>query len=312
MSKPRSAVLDYLVYLAIRVVVALIQALPPAVAWDLAAALAWLAYRADRRHRLVATDNLRRAFPRISEPAIDRLVRAVYRHFCTMVAEMVLMPRKFHRNTMARYVRYADADDYGRVIGWLDSRRPLLVVTGHFGNWEMFSYLCGLAGYRGAVVARRIANPYLHAFLERFRLATGQVLLDKSADYERMKAILGSGRHLGMVGDQDAGPRGVFVDFFGRPASTHKSIALFALEYNAPILVFGASRKQEPLHYDLHLADVILPEAYANKPDAVRRITQRYTAAIESLARAHPEQYFWLHRRWKHEPTRRRAIPRAA
>lgn len=303
---------DLLVFLAVRILVAVIQALPPAVAWDLAAALAWLAHLADRRHRLVATDNLRRAFPQFSPRGVDRLVRAVYRHFGTMVAEMVLMPRKFHRHTMARYVRYANPEDYARVISWLDSRRPLLVVTGHFGNWEMFSYLCGLAGYRGAVVARRIANPYLHRFLDRFRLATGQTLLDKSADYDRMKGILGSGRHLGMVGDQDAGPRGVFVDFFGRPASTHKSIALFALEYRAPVLVFGASRRGRPLHYDLHLADVILPEEYARQPDAVRRITQRYTAALERLVRAHPEQYFWLHRRWKHEPARRPAASGAA
>ena len=105
-----------------------------------------------------------------------------------------------------------------------------------------------------------------------------------------------------MVGDQDAGPRGLFVDFFGRPASTFKSIALLSLNYQAPIFVFGAARVGEPMRYRVYLEDLILPEDYASHPDAPRAITERYTRALERLVRRHPEQYFWLHRRWKHQP----------
>jgi KDO2-lipid IV(A) lauroyltransferase len=188
----------------------------------------------------------------------------------------------------------------------------MLTVTGHFGNWEMLSYMLGLTGFRGAVVARRLDNPYLDRFLKRFRRATGQALLDKSEDYEKIKATLESGGHLGMVGDQDAGPRGLFVEFFGRPASTYKSIALLSLEYSAPIAVCGAARGKAPLHFDIYLADVILPEEYSDDPAAVKHITERYTRALERLVRIDPRQYFWLHRRWKNQPPVRKSAGRTA
>ncbi len=151
-------------------------------------------------------------------------------------------------------------------------------------------------------MARRLDNPYLERFLARFRRNTGLTLLDKSADYPRILKIMEEGAGLGMVGDQDAGPRGLFVNFFGRPASTFKSIALLSLQYRAPILVLGAARVGRPMHYRLYFEDAILPDDYAARPDATLAITQRYTDALERMVRRHPEQYFWLHRRWKHQP----------
>src|SRR5262249_44771693 len=108
-----------------------------------------------------------------------------------------------------------------------------------------------------------------------------------------------------MVGDQDAGPRGLFVNFFDRPASTFKSIALLSLEYQAPIVVVGAARIAQPMQYRFYFEDMILPEDYATRPDAAQAITQRYTDALERMVRRSPEQYFWLHRRWKHQPQRK-------
>jgi KDO2-lipid IV(A) lauroyltransferase len=239
-------------------------------------------------------------------------VHNVYRHFCLAAMEMILMPRKYHLSNIDKFVHYPNPADQHRGIGWFKSQRPLLAVSGHFGNWEMLSYMLGLSGFRGAVIARRLDNPYLDRFLKRFRIATGQTVLDKNEDYDRIRQTLAAGSHLGVLGDQDAGPRGVFVDFFGGPASTNKSIALLALEYSAPILVCGAARAKEPLHYQVYLADVILPEDYAAHADAVRRITQRYTKALEKLIRLHPDQYFWLHRRFKHQPPVRKSTARAA
>jgi KDO2-lipid IV(A) lauroyltransferase len=247
----------------------------------------------------------------LTDAQVDRLVRAVYRHFCTMVFEMVWMPRKFHRTNLERYLRYPDPEEYAACLRLLKGDGLRLIVLGHLGNWEMFAYACGLAGLHGAVVARRLDNPYLDRFLTRFRIATGQTILDKNRDYEKIKEQLDHGRFLGIIGDQDAGPRGLFVDFFGRPASTHKSIALWSLEYSAPVMVFGATRRDRPLHYDLHLADVIWPEEYQKSADPVRDITQRFTSALEKLIRVHPDQYFWLHRRWKHQPPVRREHRRA-
>lgn len=303
----RSRTGDFAVYLLVRFVVAVVQALPWRPALALADGLAWLAYRLDRRHRLVAFENLRRSFPELDETAVRRRAFAAYQHLALMVIEMIRLPRLLNRSNMYRHVRYANAADFDRVIGWVQTGRPLMALTGHFGNWEILSYVIGLFGTKAAVVARRLDNPYLDRYLGVFRQKTGMRILDKNRDYDRIRETLAGGGHLGMVGDQDAGARGVFVDFFGRPASTFKSIALLSLTYSVPILVMGAARVSVPMGYRIYLEDVILPEHFAGHPDAVRAITERYTAALERMVRRHPEQYFWLHRRWKHLPPVRKS-----
>jgi KDO2-lipid IV(A) lauroyltransferase len=186
------------------------------------------------------------------------------------------------------------------------------VLTGHFGSWEILSYVLGLVGYRGAVVARRLDNPYIDRLVMQFRQHTGLKVLEKSDDYLQMIDYLTQGSGLGMVGDQDAGSRGLFVNYFGRPASTFKSIATLSLGYRAPILVMGAARIGEPMRYRVYLEEVIYPEEFIGRPDAARALTQRYTDALEAMVRRHPEQYFWLHRRWKSQPRPGRTEAQAA
>src|SRR5206468_10599818 len=125
-------------------------------------------------------------------------------------------------------------------------------------------------------------------------------------DFDEMVAILKAGGIIGTLADQDAGQRGLFVDFFSRPASTHKAMALLSLQFKVPLLVVGTPRVAEPLCYQAQVEDVILPEEYEGKPEALRAITQRFSTALERLVRGFPEQYFWLHRRWKHQPAKRR------
>ena len=304
MARPRSPVADYAVYLIIRVVVCFLQALSPRAAYGFAGGLAWLAYRVDRRHRLVAFDNLRHAFPDLKEPAADRLVRAVYRHFCTLLIDIIHAPRRLHRNNWRRHV---DLTIGPTLVRALLSGRPVLLVTGHFGNWEMGGFAFGLLGFTTHAIARRLDNPYLDAFLRRFRERYGQQILDKNGDFERIQDVLAANGVLATLGDQDAGPRGLFVDFFGRPASTHKAVALLALEYGVPMLVIGVRKLPGDIRYQAVAEDVILPEEYAGQPGAVRDLTQRFTSALERIVRRDPEQYFWLHRRWKHEPPKRKA-----
>jgi KDO2-lipid IV(A) lauroyltransferase len=308
--KPRNPLLDYLVYLAVRGLVCAVQAMPPAWAFKLAAALARVAYRVDRRHREVAADNLRHAFPELAaDPArLDRLVRATYAHFLRVVVEIVLLPRKLH---VGCWRRYASMPAGRRLMGPLLSDRPLLLVTAHFGNWEIAGYMLGAIGFRTYAIARVLDNPHLERFLRRFRQATGQTIVAKTNDFERLTAALRAGGKVATLADQDAGPRGVFVDFFGRPASAHKAVALMALEFDAVMAVIGVPRVGEPMHYAVTCEDVIDPREYAERPDAVRAITQRYHAALERLIRRHPEQYFWLHRRWKTRPAARQATGRA-
>ncbi len=303
MTKTRSVVADYAVYLALRIFICVIQILPPASGRRFAAWLAWAVHRLDRRHREAALDNLRQAFPnRWTDEEREEVVRSTYRHFCNVVIEIAHMPRKLSVRTRRRYVSWEDQAQREQLYHWLRSSRPVLLVSGHFGNWEMGSYNLGLTGFSTYAVARPLDNRFVDEFLVRFRRKTGQKLLSKKGDLDRMESILAAGGKLAVLADQDAGPRGLFVDFFGRPASTHKAIALLAVSHSAPIVVIGARKVGELMRYQHAIEDVILPEEYARRPDAVRAITQRYSAALERLIGSAPEQYFWLHRRWKSQP----------
>jgi KDO2-lipid IV(A) lauroyltransferase len=306
MAKLRSVWIDLAVYLAVRLLVCVIQALPLGAAQVLSAGAAWLAYHIDRRHRLVAIENLRHSYPDLGERAIDRLVREVYRHFCLLLVEIIHLPRKVHPTNWKQFVGYASEADGRRAVSYLLSGQPVLLLTGHFGNWEMGGYMMGLLGFKMFAIARPLDNQYLDRFLRGFREATGQKVLAKKGDFDNIEAVLASGGTLATMVDQDAGARGPFVEFFGRPASTHKAVALLALEHNVPLMVAGTARSGRAMRYQVHIEDFIRPQEYAGHPDAVRAITQRFTTALERVVRRFPEQYFWLHRRWKHQPVKPR------
>lgn len=311
MAKARHWLSDYLVYLAVRGVICVLQILPIDVGYRLAGLLAWLACRVDRRHRLVALDNLRHAFPELTdEAARQQLVHDVYEHFCQMLVEMVHLPRLMHRGTWRRYLslgpRGAD------VVAALLTGRPVLIVTGHFGNWELAGYVLAMLGFRSHAVARPLDNPYLDDLLRRLRERTGQKLLAKKGDLERMDDLLQSGGIVCTLGDQDAGRNGLYVDFFGRPASTHKAMALLALRSRAIVIVTGARRIASRMRYELVVEDVIDTAPLDADPAWIKPLTQRFTSALERMVRRDPRQYLWLHRRWKHQPQARGAAKRRA
>lgn len=170
----------------------------------------------------------------------------------------------------------------------------------------------GLVGISSFAIARVLDNPYLERFLLDFRQRTGQKILAKKGDFELIEEVLSKGGKLATLADQDAGPKGVFVDFFGRPASTHKAVAFLALEYQVPMMVVGTPRVGPPLHYRIEIEDIIYPSEYQDRPDACKAMTERFTRALERIVRRYPEQYLWLHRRWKHAPPTRKKTAKGA
>ena len=143
--KKRSRALDYVVYLAVRILVCVIQSLSFEKAAAFARLLAWAVYHVNKRHRLVAIDNLRQAFPgQYEEPQLDAMVRNVYRHFCMMLIEIMHMPRRFHLHNYRQHVVLHEPKLLAELFL---SERPKLFVTGHFGNWEMAGYTIGLLGF---------------------------------------------------------------------------------------------------------------------------------------------------------------------
>jgi Kdo2-lipid IVA lauroyltransferase/acyltransferase len=299
--RPRNRALDYMAYLAVRIAVGVLQAMSVEQSYAFAGALADVLYRVDRRHRLVGLENLRLAFgDRYTEADREAIVRQVYRHFCMMLVEILHIPRKLHLTTWRDRITLVGHEAVLDPL--LRGERPVILLSGHFGNWEMAGYLFGVFGFPPHSVARTLDNPYLDRFLRSFRERTGQKMIPKTGGYDQMLEVLGRGGVLSFLADQDAGQNGMYVEFFGRPASTHKAIALLAIEHRAPVVVGYARRVGPGFRYEVGCAEVIEPEEWTGTADDARLLTQRYTSALESIIRRDPGQYLWLHRRWKHQP----------
>lgn len=302
--------IDYFVYVAVRVAVCVLQALSMEQGRWTAAKLARIAYWATPKKRDIAKENLRHAFPgRYSDADLDVLVYEVYRHFLNVIVEIAHIPRKLHETNWRDYVTLRDAD---QVVDALLRDRPVITISGHFGNWEMAGYVFGIFGVPSYSVARTLDNRFLDRFLRRFRERTGQHVIPKKGGYDQIVEVLQGNRMLSFLADQDAGSRGLFVEFFGRPASTHKAIALMALEHRCPILVGYAKRTGEQFHYEVGCVGGIDPEKLDGVAGDVQAVTQRFTTLLEQVIRLAPEQYLWLHRRWKSQPGRRRTRRRRA
>jgi KDO2-lipid IV(A) lauroyltransferase len=303
-------------YLAVKIVVCIVQALSPRMCVRLAHGLARLVhYGLPRKWTrfAVACDNIRSAFgERYSEAKIERIVYRMWVSLFRMVTEIALLPRKLRLDNVVDVVAFRNKP---AVVRALCSERPVILLSGHFGNWEMAVSIFGLFGFRMGMVARELDNPYLNRWILKFRKYTGHRPISKRGGGGEMLKLLERRGSIALLGDQDAGSSGVFVDFFGKPASTFKSIALLAMEYEALIFVGYARRLENETtaggwpRFELGCEDVIDVREHTSA-DALREITQRYTSALERVVRRAPEQYFWVHRRWKSVPktrTRRKA-----
>lgn len=299
-------------YLLFRLIVCVIDALSPRVTARAAEGLAFAVHYglpARWSRYPVARENLRRAFgDDLTEREIDRTVYRMWVHLFRMVAELVQSSRKVHLHSYRDIIHFAS---HLPTVEAMCSGRRVLLLSGHFGNWETAITIFGLWDFPMGVIAREMDNPYLHDWFARYRESTGHRLLLKKGDFDEMLTLLQRGGNVGLLGDQDAGSRGLFVDFFGVPASTFKSIALLAIEYEALIVVGSAIREADDfagspwVRFAMHCDGVFDPRDYPGG-DAVRQITQDYTSALERAIRRAPEQYFWVHRRWKSEPRVRR------
>ena len=180
--------------------------------------------------------------------------------------------------------------------------KGLIMATAHYGNFEIMGYMFGLFGFNVYSIARPLDNKFINRYLYDVRRRKGQKIIDKKGASELMSDTALRGATLGFIADQDAGKKGVFVDFFGRKASTYKSIGLLAISNNVPICVGYSRRIDNRFYFEMGVTRIIFPEEWADKDDPLRWVTAEYTKAIEQFIREDPSQYWWLHRRWKHRP----------
>jgi KDO2-lipid IV(A) lauroyltransferase len=219
--------------------------------------------------------------------------------------ELWLTPRIINKWSWARYV---ELHQLGPAL------RELLSERGRDNGYPRISATssCLVSRFAGWVfplvaVMRPLDNPLVNRHLVRARQAGGLSLLYKKGATQSAESILASGGTLCFIGDQDAGRKGIFVDFFGRPASTYKSIGLLAMQQRVPIIVGAATRVGRGFRYRIAVQRIIQPEEWDQQADPLRWVTQTFSHAMEGTIRQAPEQYLWVHRRWKHQPAPRGA-----
>jgi Kdo2-lipid IVA lauroyltransferase/acyltransferase len=296
-------ILDYAAYVTVRTVMCAIQAasLEACQAWS--RRLAWLLWRVVRVRRTVVDENLKIAFPHFTPSKRDAIALAMWEHLLVMVCEIAQASRKIHR---ANWRSHLAMPEMRLMVRRLLDDRPVVIISGHLGNFEMGGYLLGLHGFPTHTIARRLDNPYLDRWVNDFRAATGQYILPKQGSGEQITQLLRSGGTLVLLGDQHAGEGACWVDFFGKPASTHKAVALFTLGGNAPTATGCVYRTGGPMNFEMRVSDLVDPAAADFRQGSVPLLTEWYTRCLEELIRQAPGQYWWLHRRWRGAPPPRR------
>ena len=297
--KKRNAFIDWLNYLGLRVLVLILCFFNIETNLRTARFLGRMLWRYYHRGRKRAMDNLRASFPDKSEQWHRRTGRRSFEHMAMLAMDVLFTPRLVRKDNYLEYSYYKNVE---RAKWLMQEGKGLLMVAAHYSNFEILSYILSVFGFNIYSIARPLDNKYISNYLYGVRERLGQKIINKKGASAIMDEITDKGATLCFVADQDAGRKGIFVDFFGRKASTYKSIALLAITNNIPIGVGYSRRVGNRFYFEIGVNRIIFPEEWAEKDDPVKWVTQEYTRAIEEFVREDPSQYWWLHRRWKHRP----------
>jgi KDO2-lipid IV(A) lauroyltransferase len=295
----QTRITDVAAYAAVRVAICIVQSLPRPFLERQAAGLARFLANRLRIRRGVVRDNLQQSFPDWTPEECRAAAEGMWEHLLLMVIEIAHAPRVIRKTTWRRHLRIEGMEEIVRTM-WLD--RPKVVLSGHFGNFELAAYLFGVFGFKIFSVARELDNPWLDRFVTGFRESRGQTILPKRGSAPDVALVLEENGAIGLLGDQAAGPKGCWVEFFGRPASVHKAIGVFAISSSAPVLVCTATRRAGLFSFDLRLEGVADPLAAGDETSGLTELSQWYTTLLEQAIRRTPSQYWWVHRRWRGGP----------
>jgi KDO2-lipid IV(A) lauroyltransferase len=295
--KPRSRLRNLAEYLFVRTMEGLLWPLPLSAMRAVGRFMGWLSWRLDRRHRVVAEENAAWALG-LSPAEARRLVRRVYHHSGLTSVECLMLPYILRRHRIADLSRYEGIE---HLTSALAKGRGVIFLTAHIGNWELGGL--ALAEQSGSLlsIARALDNPLLERHLSRIRHHLGQTVADRKGALRHIIQHLRSGGVVGLLIDQNQRKDGVFVDFFGRLASTTPSAAIIALRYDVPV-VAGYACRGEDGKFEMHVDPPFELIRTGDYEADVAANTAQFTQRIEEWIRRYPGQWMWLHSRWKTRP----------
>ncbi|MCC5823946.1 MAG: lysophospholipid acyltransferase family protein [Phycisphaerales bacterium] len=307
----KQRLLDPVLYALLRGAITPVHLADPPVALHAARALGRRFARMPFNRKRVdrADERLTVAMPDLDAAQRRELVLNAYEHLAMLGVELAIAPRLITEDAWTETVELGDIRPAMRS---LMSDGPTVLITGHCGNWEILGYTMAMLGYRMHALYRPLDLKPADNWVRQTRSRRGLYLLDKFGAMHQLPKLMQQGESAGFVADQNAGDRGLHVPYFGRLASSYKSIALLAAQHNATVMVgqarrlTAASGEQRSVRYRIELQDIFGPDDWAGQPDPMFYITARYRRGLEQLVRSAPEQYLWMHRIWKSRPRHER------
>ena len=295
----KGPVLTWVEYLPIRALQLALRVIPRRAALGVGRLAGHLAWAIDARHRRIAIENLRASLPEAAPRGVaERIARRCFSHFGAVAADCLLL----------RYRRVRDVDRLAEWEGVEHLKRAHLmgkgvfVVSAHMGNWEMVALLQGWVGLPMAMVTRPLDNPRLETMLANGRRASGNEIVHKRRAVRGILKALADGWCIALLIDQDfVESDRVFVPFFGREASAAPTLGLLAMRTGAPIVPVVSELLPDG-RYVIRYLPPIEPRSTGDREADVLGIMERCTALLESEIRRRPDQWLWMHRRWKTRP----------
>lgn len=287
-------------YLLARAAAAFVSFLPRRAALALARVLGRAAYNLIPRQRNLALNHLRLAFGESKpESEIQGIARSVFSHGAQTLVD-ILQFSKFKKSNLDSIVEAKEAFRLYRSL--LGEGKGVISITAHMGNWELLAGTFGLSGFDGAVIGRKIYYEPYNRWIVNLRLAVGVRTIYREDAARGVLSVLRRNQIIGMLPDQDiASQEGIFLPFFGRPAYTPAAPVKLALVTGAPIVPSFLIREPEG-RYRILLGEVIRPNQEIAREEAIRRSTEDWMGQFEDMIRRFPDQWMWMHNRWKTQP----------
>ena len=297
--KQRPSLRHAVEYAFVWVFIHMLRVLPRGMARVLGAGIAATAFMLHSRLRRVGRRNLELAFPNLSTVEREEILRKEYRHLGWLLAEFCQMS-SYTREYTSRMIRYEGLEHY---LAARERGKGVLVLTGHLGAWELSSFYHSLAGYPMGMVIRRLDNPLVDSLVNKVRCQHGNRVLHKDDFARGLIAAMRAGETVGILMDTNmTPPQGVFVRFFGIEACTASGLARVALKTGAAVLPGFMLWEESAGQYVLRFGEELVLESTGDtEADAVSN-TAQFTRVIEETIRRYPDQWLWMHRRWKTRP----------
>jgi len=279
--------------------------LPRPLARAMGIGLAWVVYLLHVRLRQVGMRNLAMVFPEKSEAERARILRGEFASLGRQLAEVCQFPR-YTLGNVEQVVVYDGLENYERAYA---RGKGVLFLTAHFGGWELSAFTHSLHGHWMHVVVRAMDNVYLDRLIQRYRTMHGNQIVEKDDFVRGLLAAMKAGEVVGILMDTNmTPPQGIFVDFFGIAACTASGLARIALRTDAAVVptftIWDAALGKYRLRFDPAVELARSGELEAD----ITANTQKFTSIIEEYVRKYPEQWLWVHRRWKTRPPGEKAL----